>query len=136
MVLILIGVLNLIILAGIVGVFRRMRHGELDEAAARAGSSASVGFLNRLYGRATRAAVTQAVRSMYPLGLLFGLGFDTATEIALLATAGAAAAARPTPLRDPLPARPLRRRDDPSVRHRCSYRRGGLMNFAYGWAWL
>jgi high-affinity nickel-transport protein len=29
---------------------------------------------------------------MYPLGLLFGLGFDTATEIALLATAGTAAA--------------------------------------------
>jgi high-affinity nickel-transport protein len=30
---------------------------------------------------------------MYPVGLLFGLGFDTATEIALLATAGTAAAA-------------------------------------------
>jgi high-affinity nickel-transport protein len=29
---------------------------------------------------------------MYPVGLLFGLGFDTATEIALLATAGSAAA--------------------------------------------
>lgn len=29
---------------------------------------------------------------MYPVGLLFGLGFDTATEVALLASAGAAAA--------------------------------------------
>ena len=29
---------------------------------------------------------------MYPVGLLFGLGFDTATEVGLLATAGAAAA--------------------------------------------
>jgi high-affinity nickel-transport protein len=29
---------------------------------------------------------------MYPLGMLFGLGFDTATEVALPATAGAAAA--------------------------------------------
>jgi len=28
---------------------------------------------------------------MYPLGLLFGLGFDTATEVALLVLAGTAA---------------------------------------------
>ncbi len=51
---------------------------------------ASGGLLARLWGRATRG-VRSAPR-MYPVGLLFGLGFDTATEVALLASAGAAAA--------------------------------------------
>ena len=46
--------------------------------------------MNRLYARATRAVRTPW--HMYPVGLLFGLGFDTATEVALLAAAGAAAA--------------------------------------------
>ena len=45
--------------------------------------------MNRFYGRATNAI--KKPWQMYPLGLLFGLGFDTATEVALLATAGAAA---------------------------------------------
>jgi high-affinity nickel-transport protein len=48
------------------------------------------GVLTRVFGRATRAV--RAPWQMYPVGLLFGLGFDTATEVALLATAGAAAA--------------------------------------------
>ena len=64
--------------------------------------------MNRFYGRATRAV--RKPWQMYPLGLLFGLGFDTATEIALLATAGAARRGRPAVLRDPLPADPVRRR--------------------------
>jgi high-affinity nickel-transport protein len=51
---------------------------------------APAGLLLRFYGRATRAV--RAPWQMYPVGLLFGLGFDTATEVALLATAGAAAA--------------------------------------------
>jgi high-affinity nickel-transport protein len=51
---------------------------------------APTGLLMRVYGRATRAV--RAPWQMYPVGLLFGLGFDTATEVALLATAGAAAA--------------------------------------------
>ncbi len=87
--LVLIGILNLVVLVGIVRVFLRMRHGrysepELEEQLNRRG------FMNRFYGRATRAI--KKPWQMYPLGLLFGLGFDTATEIALLATAGTAAA--------------------------------------------
>ena len=41
------------------------------------------------------AGVTKAVAKpwhMYPVGLLFGLGFDTATEVGLLVLAGGAAA--------------------------------------------
>ncbi len=46
--------------------------------------------MNRFYGRATRAV--RKSWHMYPLGCLFGLGFDTATEVALLVLAGAGAA--------------------------------------------
>jgi high-affinity nickel-transport protein len=88
--LLLIGIVNLVILAGIVGVFRRMRQGEFDEAALEEQLN-NRGLMNRFLGRATRAV--KRPWQMYPLGLLFGLGFDTATEIALLATAGAAATA-------------------------------------------
>jgi high-affinity nickel-transport protein len=85
----LIGILNLIILVGIVRIFRRMRQGEFSEAELEEQLDRR-GFMNRFYGRATRAI--KKPWQMYPLGCLFGLGFDTATEIALLAAAGAAAA--------------------------------------------
>ena len=103
----LIGILNLLVLIGIVRVFLRMRHGEFDEQQLEEQLNAR-GFMNRFYGRATRAV--KKPWQMYPLGLLFGLGFDTATEIALLATAGTAAAGGLPVLRDPVPADPVRRR--------------------------
>src|SRR5690242_16850781 len=83
--LVVIGLINLAVLTRIVKVFRRMREGEFDEQRLEDELNAR-GFMNRFLSRATRA-VTQPWH-MYPLGLLFGLGFDTATEIALLATAG------------------------------------------------
>ncbi|WP_177239910.1 HoxN/HupN/NixA family nickel/cobalt transporter [Streptomyces monashensis] len=85
----LIAGINLVILAGIWKVFRRMRSGHYDEAALETQLN-NRGFMNRLLGR-----VTGTIRKpwqMYPLGLLFGLGFDTATEIALLVLAGSGAA--------------------------------------------
>ncbi|WP_433803768.1 HoxN/HupN/NixA family nickel/cobalt transporter [Actinomycetospora sp. CA-084318] len=87
--LILIGLLNLVVLVGVVRVFRRMRSGEYDEATLEDQLN-NRGFLNRFLG-----GVTKAVRRpvhMFPVGLLFGLGFDTATEVALLVIAGGAAA--------------------------------------------
>lgn len=86
--LILIGLLNLAILVGIVRMFRAMRHGQLDEASLEQHLQRR-GLMNRILGRATRAV--SKPWHMYPLGVLFGLGFDTATEVALLATAGTAA---------------------------------------------
>src|SRR4051794_25896947 len=87
--LVLIGILNLTILVSILGIFRRMRHGDFDEE--ELGEQLdSRGFMNRLYGRATGAI--RKPWQMYPLGMLFGLGFDTATEVALLVLAGGAAA--------------------------------------------
>ena len=49
------------------------------------------GLLNRLFGGRLERIVNHSWQ-MYPLGLLFGLGFDTASEVGLLAmTAGASA---------------------------------------------
>jgi high-affinity nickel-transport protein len=87
--LILIALINLGVLRGIVRVFRRMRSGEYDEAELEEQLNKR-GFMNRLLGRLTRA-VTKPWH-MYPIGFLFGLGFDTATEVSLLVLAGGASA--------------------------------------------
>ncbi|MGY5057337.1 HoxN/HupN/NixA family nickel/cobalt transporter [Streptomyces sp. 900105755] len=81
--------INLVILAGIWKVFRQMRSGAYDEAALETQLN-NRGFMNRLLGRVT-GSISKPWQ-MYPLGLLFGLGFDTATEIALLVLAGSGAA--------------------------------------------
>ncbi|WP_100835655.1 Nickel transporter NicT [Kitasatospora fiedleri] len=87
--LVLIGLINLGAFNGILKVFRRMRQGHFDEAELERQLDRR-GFLNRILGRVTRA-VTKSWH-MYPVGLLFGLGFDTATEVSLLVLAGGAAA--------------------------------------------
>jgi nickel/cobalt transporter (NiCoT) family protein len=79
----LIGALNLVILAGILKVFRTMRRGEYDEAALERELD-NRGFFYRFLGRFTRGVDREW--KMYPVGVLFGMGFDTATEVALLAT--------------------------------------------------
>ena len=88
--LVLIGLINLAALVGILRVFAHMRRGQFDEVELERQLD-SRGFLNRILG-----TVTKAVRKpwhMYPTGFLFGLGFDTVTEIGLLVIAGGAVAA-------------------------------------------
>ena len=85
----IIGLMNLAALGGILRVFRGMRHGRFDEAELERHLDAR-GFLNRFLGRLTRS-VSQPWH-IYPVGVLFGLGFDTATEVGLLVLAGGAAA--------------------------------------------
>ena len=87
--LVFIGVINLVVLVQIVRVFRAMRAGHFDEAGLEEQLNKR-GFMNRLLAGATRAV--RRPWHMYPLGLVFGLGFDTATEVALLVIAGGAAA--------------------------------------------
>src|SRR3984885_12245937 len=77
----LIAALNVVILVGIIKVFREMKSGRYDEAALEQ-QLQNRGLMNRLLGKLTRS-VTKP-QQMYPIGLLFGLGFDTATEVALL----------------------------------------------------
>ncbi|HVC66128.1 MAG TPA: HoxN/HupN/NixA family nickel/cobalt transporter [Acidimicrobiales bacterium] len=79
----LIAVLNLIILAGIVRVFKMMRSGNYDEAELER-QLENRGLLTRVFGRWMRSITKEW--QMYPVGVVFGLGFDTATEVALLAT--------------------------------------------------
>ena len=87
--LVILGIINLVVLRHIVAVFRRMRHGGYDESELERRLDER-GFMNRIL-----RGVTKAVRKpwqMYPVGLLFGLGFDTATEVSLLVLAGGAVA--------------------------------------------
>jgi high-affinity nickel-transport protein len=121
-----IGLLNLLILVSMLGILRRMRRGDFDEAELEA-QLGRRGLMSRVYGRATRAI--SRPWQMYPLGCLFGLGFDTATEIALLAAAGTAAAGG-------LPwyailCLPILFAAGMSLLDTID---GAFMNFAYGWA--
>ncbi|NUP74267.1 MAG: HoxN/HupN/NixA family nickel/cobalt transporter, partial [Sinomonas sp.] len=85
----LLGLLNLAALIGLVRVFRKIRSGSFDEAELEKHLD-SRGFMNRILGRLTR--VIRKPWHIYPVGVLFGLGFDTATEVGLLVLAGGAAA--------------------------------------------
>ncbi|SFI34500.1 high-affinity nickel-transport protein [Paenibacillus sp. UNC496MF] len=86
--LLLIGMLNFMILLNLYGIFRRMRAGgqsgeELERLLESRGLFARLFRpLFRLIGRSWHA---------YPLGFLFGLGFDTATEVGLMALSAGAA---------------------------------------------
>ena len=122
----LIAAVNLVILLGIVKVFREMRTGRYDEAGLER-QLESRGLMNRVLGRVTRAVPEP--RHMYPVGLLFGLGFDTASEVALLVIAGGAGAAG-------LPwyailSLPILFAAGMSLMDTID---GSFMNFAYGWA--
>ncbi len=91
--LVLIGILNLVILLDIVRVYRKMRRGEFDRDGLEH-ELISGGVMTRLFGRIFR--LIEHSWQMYPVGFLFGLGFDTASEVALLAiSAGAAAQGLP-----------------------------------------
>ena len=85
----LIAAFNLVILAGIIKVFRQMRGGAYDDDALEEQLNKR-GLMNRVLGPLARRV--DAPWKMYPIGFLFGLGFDTATEIALLVLAGTAVA--------------------------------------------
>jgi high-affinity nickel-transport protein len=85
----LIAAFNIIILAGIIRVFRQMRGGAYDDDELEDQLNKR-GLMNRFFGPLARRVDTPW--KMYPIGFLFGLGFDTATEIALLVLAGTAVA--------------------------------------------
>jgi high-affinity nickel-transport protein len=122
----LIAALNLVVLVGIVRVFREMRHGRFDEAELerRLGER---GFINRFFGRVSGAI--QKPWHAYPIGILFGLGFDTATEVALLfIAAGAAGAGLPFYAILCLPVLFAAGMSLPDTID------GSFMNFAYSWA--
>jgi high-affinity nickel-transport protein len=83
----LIAAFNIVILAGILKVFRQMRAGAYDDAQLEEQLNKR-GLMNRFLGKLSRRV--DEPWKMYPIGFLFGLGFDTATEVALLVLAGTA----------------------------------------------
>jgi high-affinity nickel-transport protein len=83
----LIAAMNVVILAGIWKVFREMRAGRFDDEELERQLN-NRGLMNRFLGPLARRIDTPW--KMYPIGFLFGLGFDTATEVALLVLAGTA----------------------------------------------
>ncbi len=122
----LIAILNIIILVSILRIFLEMRRGSYNERELERQLS-SRGLMNRLFGR--RLSAIRDPWQMYPVGVLFGLGFDTATEIALLVLAGSAGAAG-------LPfyaiiCLPVLFAAGMSLLDTID---GSFMNFAYGWA--
>ncbi|MBO0838639.1 MAG: HoxN/HupN/NixA family nickel/cobalt transporter, partial [Actinobacteria bacterium] len=93
MFLVLIAVLNLVILIDIARSYRRLQSGQVDRGALEAELIAG-GLLSRLFGRLFKL-VDQSWH-LAPIGFVFGLGFDTASEVALLSiSAGAAAQSLP-----------------------------------------
>jgi high-affinity nickel-transport protein len=122
----LIAVINIAVLAGLLRVFARMRRGAYDEAELEEQLS-NRGFLNRILGGLTKSIT--ASWHMYPVGVLFGLGFDTATEVALLVLAGTSAAVG-------LPWYAILCLPVLFAAGMCLFDTidGSFMNFAYGWA--
>ena len=124
--LMLIAILNLVVLWGVVKVFIEMRKGLYNEAELEKHLN-SRGFMMRFFGPIARRV--DKSWKMYPIGVLFGLGFDTATEVALLVLAGSSVIAG-------LPwwailSLPMLFAGGMSLLDTID---GSFMNFAYGWA--
>lgn len=124
----IIGVLNLRVLLDIVGVWKKARsgthdHHHLEELLARRG------LMNRLFGGRVQRFLNQSWQ-MYPLGLLFGLGFDTASEVGLLAMTAGASAGMPVTA---VLCLPVLFAAGMSVMDTTD---GVLMSKAYGWAFV
>jgi high-affinity nickel-transport protein len=124
--LMLIALLNLVVLISVVKVFKQMRDGQYDESELEKHLN-SRGFMMRFFGPIARRI--DSSWKMYPLGILFGLGFDTATEVALLVLAGSSVVAG-------LPwwailSLPMLFAGGMSLLDTID---GSFMNFAYGWA--
>jgi high-affinity nickel-transport protein len=122
----IIAILNVIILMSILKAFVDMRQGRFDEEELER-QLQQRGLMNRFFGPLARRV--DAPWKMYPIGVLFGLGFDTATEVALLVISGTAVASG-------LPfwailALPILFAAGMSLFDTLD---GCFMNFAYGWA--
>jgi nickel/cobalt transporter (NiCoT) family protein len=124
----LIALLNVVILLGIMKVFRSMRDGSYDEAELERQLN-NRGLMFRFFGRWMRSITKEW--QMYPVGVVFGLGFDTATEVALLATT-ALLAAKALPWYS-IMCLPILFTAGMALLDTLD---GCFMNFAYGWAFF
>jgi high-affinity nickel-transport protein len=77
----IIGIVNLIIVLDVYRIFKGLRDRKLDQKALDEQMDKR-GFLYRYFGRLFK--VVNEPRQIYPIGVLFGLGFDTATEVLVI----------------------------------------------------
>jgi nickel/cobalt transporter (NiCoT) family protein len=77
----LIGLINVVIVLGIYRIYKRMRAGQLNSVQLEELLN-NRGFLNRYFSPLLR--IIRSPWQIYPIGVLFGLGFDTASEVALI----------------------------------------------------
>ena len=84
----LIAALNLVVLAGVLKVFRQLRRGQFDEEELERQLEAR-GLMYRFFGRFMKS-ITKSWHMLF-VGAVFGLGFDTTTEVLLLAATATAA---------------------------------------------
>jgi HoxN/HupN/NixA family high-affinity nickel-transporter len=94
--LLLVAALNAGVLRGILALWRRMRRGDLDEREIET-QLINRGLMNRMLGGRARALIRSSWH-MFPVGLLFGLGLETASEITLLTLSASAAASGQLPV--------------------------------------
>jgi high-affinity nickel-transport protein len=80
-----IAAINIVVLVEVYRTFRRVRHGEAYSAPAADAMPTGGGLWCRLFAPLIR--MIGSSWHMYPLGVLFGLGFDTATEVGILGIA-------------------------------------------------
>jgi high-affinity nickel-transport protein len=124
----LIALLNIVILVGILKVFNSMRNGSYDEAELERQLN-NRGLMFRFFGKWMKSITKEW--QMYPVGVVFGLGFDTATEVALLATT-ALLAAKALPWYS-IMCLPILFTAGMALLDTLD---GCFMNFAYGWAFF
>jgi high-affinity nickel-transport protein len=85
----LVGILNLVILIGIIKVWRQAKSGKFSHEHLTQLLNER-GLMRRIFRGAFKNGFDHSWQ-LYPVGVLFGLGFDTATEVALLALSATAA---------------------------------------------
>jgi len=85
----LVGILNLVILVGIVRVWRKAKSGQFSHEHLQDLLNER-GLMNRVFRGFFKKGFDKSWQ-IYPVGVLFGLGFDTATEVGLLAISATAA---------------------------------------------
>jgi high-affinity nickel-transport protein len=85
----LIGILNLVILVGIIGVWRKAKTGKFSHQHLEELLN-DRGLMRRIFRGKFKKGFDHS-RQIYPIGVLFGLGFDTATEVAILGLSATAA---------------------------------------------
>ncbi len=126
----LIAALNFVVLRGILQAWRQAKAGtyspeELDELLAKRG------LMNRVFKGRYNQFINHSWQ-MYPVGLLFGLGFDTATQVGLIAIAGTTAIAGGLPAMAVI-ALPILFAAGMSLMDTLD---GVFMSKAYGWAFV